>query len=524
MPIELWEHQDEASKSGIKFAKQSKGGSGIIILPTGSGKSYVMASIIKKLNKVFQKKVVLLSHVAEIIEQDEKSIRNYSDIDVGVYSSMMNRKEIKDVTVAGIQSIYKRADLFEKGVVVIVDECDMIPQIEKSRYQTLLKALDYSVLIGLTATPFRLECGYIYGKNKMFETVICDWSTPEKYNLLIERKILSPLDARGTDLQMDLSDIKLIGGDYNEKQMSDKFDRLPVTNAATAEIIAKGKNRKKWLIFAIDIDHAEHIAEVLNMNGIRTGIVHSRMHEYGFNRKKVIEQYRNGDLHCLVNVNILTVGFDVPDIDMLCILRPTQSPRLHVQILGRGGRSAKGKTDCLVLDFAGNITRLGPINDPVVREPGKGTGGEMPCKECPGNDGKCKLLVPISTRECPDCGHKFPFKHNLSASSIKSEVLASKRPVWIDVDGVEYEPMRKVGKPSNVCVIYDCSGFKVREYINVEHSGYAKHKSDHWVDYRGGTPCRTVDDLMNQRDILKVPRAILVSKKGKYYIVSDSKF
>ena len=144
------------------------------------------------------------------------------------------------------------------------------------------------------------------------------------------------------------------------------FDREEITKAIVKEIMNVGKNFNKALIFAIDIDHAEHIAEVLLQSGETAYVVHSKMGDK--NRDNVVKMFKDGRIRYLVNVNILTTGFDAPDIDLICLLRPTKSPVLHVQSIGRGLRVHPSKTYTMVLDFAGNTERLGPINNITIRK------------------------------------------------------------------------------------------------------------------------------------------------------------
>ena len=352
----------------------------------------------------------------------------------------------------------------------------------------------------------------------VFDDVVIDYCTREKFNQLVDEGYLSKLTTKRTELEMDTSGINLVGGDFNEKQLSDRFDREVVTNAAIKEIIAAGVKRKKWLIFAIDIDHAEHIAEILIRNGIPTAPVHSKME---MDRDSTLEKFKNDRYKCVVNVNILTTGFDAPDIDLIAMLRPTSSPVLHVQTLGRGSRISDNKTDCLVLDFAGNTARLGPINDVLVLKVKKGEGGGEPItKTCP----DCDSILPPALKICPDCGHKFKFEHHLSANAANVQIMDDGKAHWLPVTGVSYEPNIKIGSPGSIKVIYDCCGRKVNEYVCIMHKGFAKHKADHWVKFRGGEPCNSIEEFIEQAESLNKPKEILVQKKQKYYIINNSKF
>lgn len=521
MTIELRPYQADAVKAIMSFFHDSKGKNGIIAMPTGTGKSIVMSEIIRLVRKRWGVKVLLISHVKEILDQNVTHIERHMNIKVGVYSSMIGRREIEDVTVAGIQSIYRKPELFQDYKLIIVDECHRISTKDDSMYRRFLDNIPGHSCVGLTATPFRLGDGYIYGPGQVFDSIVYDCTSKDHFVKLIDDGYLCPLTTKRTAMEMDVKGIRLVAGDFNDKQLSDKFDRDGVTSTAIAEIIKSGHDRKKWLIFAIDIQHSENIAEELIRNGIPTAPVHSRMSELGLKRTDVIKGFRDGKYKCLVNVNTLTTGFDVPGIDLIAMLRPTNSPVLHVQCLGRGSRVESGKSNCLVLDFAGNTARLGPINDIVVRVKGKGkTGGDPLTKECP----KCQSIVHPAVRDCPDCNHKFQFEHRLEPTAYEEVIVEEGRHLWVEVSDVKYAVARRKNSPDIAKVTYTCQGNLIDEWICVEHKGFAKHRADHWVKYRGGSPCNTAYDVIAQADILKRPKKVLVTKKGQYKVIKESAF
>jgi DNA repair protein RadD len=217
----------------------------------------------------------------------------------------------------------------------------------------------------------------------------------------------------------------------------------------------------------------------------------------------------------------LTTGFDEPGIDMIVLLRPTCSPVFHVQTLGRGGRIDPSKTNCLVLDFAGNTERLGPINNVVVNKKSKGKeGGDPITKTCP----ECNSILPPAVKFCPDCNYEFLFAHGLSATAANYDIIEDGDTHWLPVDRVSYDKHVNIGTPTSVKVTYHCGNKKISEWVCIQHQGFAKHKADHWVKYRGGIPCNNADDLILQSSHLKTPSVISVQKKGKYYMVKDAKF
>jgi len=521
--IKLRHYQAESTPLVEKYLAKHPMKHPLVALPTGAGKTYCIADLIQSL-RARGEKILVLSHVKEILEQNYKAIKTYLPSEsVGVNSSMLKRREIKSITVAGIQSVYNDARKFKRFKYVIIDEAHLISVREESMYAKFFAGIGEHSRIGFTGTPFRLGTGKIYGASEetAFSRLVCDWTKTDKFNRLIEEGYLCKLTTKRTELEMDTSAVKMTAGDFNEKSLSDAFDRESVTNAAIKEIMTAGAHRNKWMIFAIDITHAEHIAEVLIRNGIPTALVHSKMKDSGFDRGRSIQDYKDGKYKCVVNVNILTTGFDDPGIDLIACLRPTHSPVLHVQSLGRGSRTKEGKKDCLVLDFAGNTARLGPINNPLVKVAGKGKGGGEPItKVCP----DCDSILAPAVKFCPDCNYEFKFEHGLSALSSNYDVIEDGKPHWIKVAKVDYELNSKFGAPSSVKVTYTCGNKSVSEFICLEHKGFAKQKADHWVRYRGGDRCNTAADLIAQKDKIRQPQEVLVQKKGKYYVVNNASF
>lgn len=520
--IELRIHQKDATKNVVDYIKKHKGKKNpIVALPTGAGKSYCIADFVKWAHGNGEKTLVV-SHVWEIIDQNAKSIEKFTGLPVAIYSASAGRKELGEITAASIQSIYRHPELVKDFDYIIVDECHRISYDENSMYRKLA-VVTSCPWIGYTATYFRLGTGYIFGSNpdQLFDDVVHDWTHKEKFVELVNLGYLSPLIAKGTGYKMDTKDIKMTGGDFNLKDLSNEFDREAVTNAILEECLRKGEGRKQWLFFAIDMKHADHIAEWLNRNGKKTIVVHSNMGEYGFDRDKVIADIKEFKYDAIVNVDILTTGFDHPAIDLIAIIRPTESPVLHVQIGGRGSRTHPDKSDCLILDFAGNFERLGPINDPVIKVKGKGKeGGEPPMKQCP----HCDSMVLAQTRKCPDCGYVFPRQHGLTPSAYNAAIIDSGEPVWVIVDDITYERKAEFARPSTLLVTYHCGDRKIREHICLEHKGFARDKARHWIKYRGGQPTDTVAELMPHVGELKKAVRIRVERKGKYFNITESVF
>lgn len=525
--IELRPYQKPIADKVFNYMSKHKGKHPLVALPTGSGKTFVIADIVEKvLTKWPEVKILVLSHVKEILEQNYNSISQYikergHNIDkIGINSSGLGKREVKPITIAGIQSIYKNI-IFHDYKFIIVDECHTIPLNENGMYRSFFQMLNNPRYLGLTATPFRLGGGYIFGEdeNKLFDDLIVDLTTGENFVKLIDDGYLSTLKAYGTETKMDPTNARTSAGDFNLSDLSIFFDRKQITENIVKSTIefAKKIESKKWLIFAIDIQHAEHIAEILLQNNISANVVHSKME---MNRDEIIKDFRNGKYKAIVNVNVLTTGFDVPDIDLIVLARPTKSPVLHVQTLGRGMRISKGKEFCAVLDFAGNISRLGPINDITPYKKRKGEKGDPIMKECP----KCLALTYPAVRICPECGHKFEFKTNLTLDAKSVNAISDDTPQWVPVDNVEYKIHRKNNSPDSLKVTYFSGLLTYSEWICPEHKGYSSHRAKIWAQNRGIPEADTTHEMFWKKDEIKIPTEIKVKKRGKFIDILAYKF
>lgn len=384
-----------------------------LMLPTGTGKSVVLAELCRSLVVDRGQKVLMLTHVQELIAQNAKRLHDYwrSELGtyapVGVYSAGLKQKELgRAITYAGVQSIANRADeLARIGVdAIVVDESHLIPTKGEGRYRQLFAALPNARRIGLTATPWRLGHGSLTeGEGAMFDRLLTPPGTTVRE--MVDAGHLAPLRSKHTDAQL----LELVGavhkrgGDYVESELSDAVNQEHPNALVAAEIALRGAERNHWLVFCCSVAHAREMARHLTELGYPCGVVHGELSS--LERTDVLTRFRVGELRAVANVNVLTTGYDFPAIDLMAFCRPTLSPVLYVQSAGRGMRPSldTGKEDCLVLDFAGLVKTHGPITD--VRPPrAKGqSSGEIPTKNCP----VCSEILLISCMACPSCGHEF---------------------------------------------------------------------------------------------------------------------
>jgi len=514
-------------------------GNPIVGLPTGTGKSVIIGEFIKG---VFQnyphQRVMLLTHNKEIITQNlAKLIALWPTAPAGVYSAGIGRRESHfPITFAGIASVASKAAFFGHQDLVLIDECHLVGVKENTQYRAFLSALlkvnPNLKVIGFTATHYRLGMGLLT-EGDLFSDVCFDLTGLDAFNHLISEGYLSPLIPKRTSMMYDVSEVHMSGGEYKQGELQAAVDKSELTYTAVREMVEFGHDRRHWLVFASGIEHAEHVASMLDTFNVSACVIHSKMTSTA--RDEAIAGFKSGKYRAAVNNNVLTTGFDFPEIDLIGMLRPTSSPGLWVQMLGRGTRpvyswgfdlrerdgrlaaiAAGQKQNCLVLDFAGNTRRLGPINDPVIpRAKGKGGGGTAPVKVCE----VCGVYNHASVRVCSHCGAEFPKHLNIAGTAYTDEIIKSSLPQVevFKVDRVIYTEHRKQDRPPSVQAAYYCGLRMFREWVCFEHSGYPLHRAHEWWRARSwDEPPETVLEVIRQVNTLKVPTHIRVWIKKQH--------
>lgn len=481
----------------------------LICLPTGTGKSHVIADFIKRAMQVHPgTRVFMATHVKELIRQNAAKLQEAWPLaPLGIYSAgLKSREAFQPIIFGGIQSSVGKFPLFGKRDLLIIDEAHLVGTNADTSYLNFIAELTgtaegiprnspnvnpYLKVIGLTATRYRLGLGCLTNGN-IFTDIAYDLCTIEGFNRLIAEGYLVPPVPKKTQTQLDVSNVKLSNGEFAQGELQAAVDKSDVTFSALREVVNEGANRQSWLIFASGVEHAVHIADMLNTSfGISTGVVHSNTKDYPRTDKENSDDllaWKQGKLRAIVNMNALTTGVDHPACDLIGMLRPTMSTGLWVQMLGRGTRPFPGKTNCLVLDFAGNTRRLGPINDPVIPKlKGQGAPGDAPVRICP----QCNTYNHASARFCIVCGVEFTFQEKLSARASEAALIRSDLPQveYFDVQRMVIAPhLSKRSGLGSIKVAYYCAGVVGRtfyEYINVESpTGFVKHKSRDWFRQR----------------------------------------
>lgn len=316
--------------------------------------------------------------------------------------------------------------------------------------------------------------------------------------------------SKGAKAQIDLTNVGKRGGEFIESQLAMAASDPELVRSTVEEIVRFGEDRKSWLIFASGVGHAKIIESEMHTHEIDAEVITGEDNKT--DRARKISDFKAGRLRCLINIGVLTAGFNHPATDLVALVRATASAGLYVQMAGRGTRNAPGKTDCLLLDFGGNVARHGFIDAVQVRDKTQSSGdGDAPVKECP----ECQSLVHAALRFC-SCGHKFPdleFNHADRAyggAVLSSQVVAE----WVDVDYVNYCRHKKVGKPDSVKVTYGIGMKAISEWLCPDHGGYAASRYRARMAALGATAL-TTDDALDEAEIVwTIPNRIKIKPRA----------
>lgn len=542
--MKLRDYQQEAVDAVFAYWERApstpdRPASPLIVMPTGSGKSPTLGELVRVLVQDCGARVLVVTHRAELIKQDAKAIRSiFPGVDLGIFSAGLGRREVRQVTVAGIQSVYRHAKMLGHIDVIIPDECHLIPDEGGGQYQTLIKGLREinpdCRLVGLTATDYRLSQGYLTeGDGALFTAVAysCD------IKRLISGGYLSPVVTGYATAAISLESVGLRAGEFAAKDLEMASDVDKINDAVADDVVkALEAGRTSALVFGTSVAHAKRMRNALQVRGVSCETVTGETPRE--ERDRIIDLFKARNLKAITSCDVLTTGFDAPVTDIVALVRPTMSPSLYVQMVGRGMRLADGKIDCLLLDYGGNIARHGPIDDVKVKSRAKKGDGEAPTKTCP----QCKAVQAPAARTCLHCGYEWPAPvrkandkaSNLPALSIDIPKKPEKGPPEKrHVGRVEWVKHYKVGDdeaPPTLRVDYFAPGEIVArkiasEWVCVEHDEdtpkgmYARKMARAWWDHNVGTDMPdTVDEAIEILDAgyMKPVVAVWTSKEGKW--------
>jgi DNA repair protein RadD len=355
----LRDYQQTAVDNTIAYFKKSRNPA-VIVLPTGAGKSLVIA----ELARIARGRVLVLAHVKELVEQNFLKYQSYG-LEAGIFSASLGLKDFEHKAIFGsIQSVARAPEeFFENFSIVIIDECHRVAEEGATQYQAVLEKLKQKnsalCVLGLTATPYRLGLGWIYEYSHLGELKTeqprffkhCIYELPLSY--MIKHKFLTP--PVKIDIPVTCYDFSELTEKNRMYSMSEVEELLKNQKRLTPLIvkniidITERFHRQGVMIFSATVKHAEEILSYLPPGQAQMVIGDTEMKE----RDQIVEDFKQKKFKYLVNVSVLTTGFDAPHVDVIAILRPTESNSLYQQIVGRGLRLDAGKVDCYVLDYTG---------------------------------------------------------------------------------------------------------------------------------------------------------------------------
>lgn len=416
---QLRPYQQEAVNATLAYFRRHDTPA-VIVLPTGAGKSLVIA----ELARVARGRVLVLAHVKELVEQNHAKYCTLG-LTADIFAAGLQRKEAAAKVVFGsVQSVARNLDAFDDAFsLLIVDECHRISDDKASQYQQIMSALRAHNprlrLLGLTATPYRLGKGWIYqfhyhGMVRGDEKALfrdCIYELPLRY--MIKHQYLTPPERLDMPVvQYDFSRLQAReNGLFAPADLNNELrQQRRITPHILSQIVELTATRRGIMIFAATVEHAREILGLLppGESALITG------ETPGPERDRLIDAFKRQQLRFMVNVAVLTTGFDAPHVDAIAILRPTESVSLYQQIVGRGLRLAPGKTDCLVLDYAGNAHDL---FTPEVGQPKSNSDN-----------------VPVQVF-CPDCGFANTFWGKVAADGSLLEHFGRRCQGWLEDDG-----------------------------------------------------------------------------------------
>lgn len=547
--LQLRPYQIDGLDAVWNYFQEGNAGNPLLAWPTGTGKSVVPAVFIESVMRQWpNQRFLMITHVKELIEQNYKVLlKVWFNAPVGIYSAGLKQKDYAhSIVYGGIQSMIKNPMQFGFRDIIFIDEAHLISQEDSSMYLTFIAAMKLInpnlKVIGLTATPFRMGQGYITDGG-LFTDIVHDLTSMDNFNKLISDGYLAPLIPLRTKTELNVNEVSVQKGEFVASSLQKAVDKQEITFQGLREVVDAGANRNAWLLFASGIEHAEHIAEMLGSFGIDCAPIHSKRPS-NYN-DDAINAFKSGELKSLVNYGKLTTGFDYPSIDLIGMFRPTLSVPLWIQMLGRGTRPvypagmpletveqrleairSSHKQNCLVMDFARNTPRLGPINDPQIpRKKGEGQ-GEVPIKICD----NCGAYNHTRVQFCCQCGNEFEFKIKIKAKAGTEELIRTNDKIetpiieLFDVDRVSYHRHIKIDRKTKtplsapmIKVQYMCGLRMFNEWVLMQGTGLNLHKAHEWWRMRTkeNIPV-TTDEALSRLSELRVPRKIEVHVNLKY--------
>ncbi len=568
-------YQQEAVDRTLNYFRKRRDPA-VIVLPTGAGKSLVIA----ELAKIAIGRVLVLAHVKELVEQNHLKYESYG-LHAGIYSAGLNQKDSEQKVIFGsIQSVAKAKDAFFKDfTLVVIDECHRVGLEPDSQYAKVITQLKLNnpriCILGLTATPYRLGLGWIYnyalrGELKTQELRFfkhCIYDLPLEY-MISNQYLTPPVQVDIPVTSYDFSELIEGGNAYTMAQLEEALHqqrRLTPLIIKNIIDITESDQRQGVMIFSSTVKHAQEIMDHLPPGQARLVVGTTELSE----RDQIVHDFKQKAFKYLVNVSVLTTGFDAAHVDVIAILRPTESISLYQQIVGRGLRLDTDKKDCLVLDYTGMGHSIFSPEIGDKKTASESVAVQVPCPECGfindfwgilDVDGK---LLEHFGRKCRGgqvnadsyalmpCGYRFRFKictqcsaeNDITARDCRScgcvlidpdtklkQARLSKDAHVLTPDSIEMlERVDKKGTPYLQVKYYDYDAQFVAEMHYLNNPTSLKKFSINFLRSHLRKPelklnISSASDAVQLRAQLRMPSFVIARKQGNFWRVTEKIF
>lgn len=575
MTYQLRDYQLQAVENAVQFFRKKRVPA-MIVLPTGAGKSLVIA----ELARIAKGRVLVLAHVKELVEQNYEKYVSYG-LTAGIFSASLGKKDSEQKTIFGsVQSIARAPDdFFNNFSLLIIDECHRVADDGATQYQEVIKKLQDRnpglCILGLTATPYRLGLGWIYeysqsgeiktDKPRFFKQ--CVYELPLAY-MIRNRYLTVPVKVDIPVTCYDFSELTENNQVFTTAQVEEILKsqkRLTPFIIKNIVDITERFHRKGVMIFSSSVKHAEEIMSYLPEGEARLILGDTEMSV----RNETVHDFKQMRFKYLVNVSVLTTGFDAPHVDVIAIMRPTESNSLYQQIVGRGLRLSEDKMDCYILDYTGmgHDIYAPEISD---KRPEKGTVPvKVPCPACEFEndfwgfmdaDGillehfgrKCRgATQDPTTLEITPCGYRFRLKicHScqsenditardcekcgatlIDADAKLKQAKLSKNAHVLTPDRITFE--ERTDKNSNPYLeirYYDFDGQYVSEAHFFSNSSSIKKFNINFLRSHLRRPELAVEittpaEVVRYQSLFRLPSFVIARKQDKFWKITEKVF
>lgn len=574
MSYRLRPYQTAAVDATLAHFRKSKDPAALV-LPTGAGKSLVIA----EMARLAKGRVLVLAHVKELVEQNHGKYESYG-LKAGIYAAGLERKDTREKVIFGsIQSVARAAaGFFADFSLLVIDECHRVSLEEETQYAQVTRLLRQEnpglCVLGLTATPYRLGLGWLYeyshrgllrtSETRFFKKCVFELTLGEMIN---GGYLTPPVKIDAPVASYDFSSLKLKEGTrFSMNDVEDLLkDQERVTPGIVANIVELAKARRGVMIFTASVRHAEEILSLLPEGVSALVVGDTASHE----RDDIIRRFKAEQLKFLVNVSVLTTGFDAPHVDLIAVLRPTESVSLYQQIVGRGLRLSPGKEDCLILDYTGQGHDLFRPEIDDDKPSDESVPVQVECPSCRHVNDFWGLVDDDGTvlehfgRKCrgahedPDdgrvvsCGYRFRFKSCPRCgeeNDIAAKTCSACRVALVDNDKKLREAMSlkdahvmrpdsmlfdvtedKQGRERLEIRYYDADGQFLREfhYFGGESSARAFYYNFSRMHLRRPElkpELRSPDDVLSNLHLFRMPLFVIARKKDYYWQIREKIF